>query len=39
MSLDTPDTVNGYEDGKIVAFYISEEIIENNIENEEVEES
>ena len=34
MSLDTPGAVNGHEDGKIVAFNLSEEIIENKIENE-----
>ena len=34
VPLDTPGAVNGQEDGKIVAFNISEDIIENNIEND-----
>ena len=33
-SLDTSDTENGHEGGKIVASNFSEEIIENNIENQ-----
>ena len=36
--LDTPGTENGHEDGKIVTSNLSEEIIENNIENDKTEE-
>ena len=38
-SLETLGIINGHVDGKIVAFNISEEIIENNVENDKVKES